>query len=56
MKILTRYNEMYFGLFMRDEKIYEILREEFDLEITTLYRIVLRMSKQAAQQSEPELA
>lgn len=52
-KILNRYNELYFKHFMRDEKIYEIMSDEFDLEQTTLYRIVLKMSKAAANEAQP---
>lgn len=47
-KILNRYNELYFGKFMRDEAIFPILMEEFDLAETTIYRIILKMSKSAS--------
>lgn len=54
-KIFERYTQMYFGQMMRDEKIYEILCEEFHLMPKTLYGIVLKMSKLAAQKKEEDL-
>jgi len=52
-KILARYNEMYFGLMMRDEEIYKALEKEFDLKPKTIYGIVLKMSKAAADEAGP---
>ncbi|WP_442589187.1 hypothetical protein ACSBL2_24525 [Pedobacter sp. AW31-3R] len=50
-KIVSRYNEMYFGLMMRDEEIYKTLEKEFDLKPKTIYGIVLKMSKVAANEN-----
>ncbi len=38
---------------MRDEEIYKVLEKEFDLKPKTIYGIVLRMSKAAADESGP---
>ncbi len=56
--IFARYNELFFGSMMRDEAIWPILKKEFWLEESTVYRVVLKMSKFAAQMpvenNEPE--
>ncbi len=44
-KILQRYTDMYFGQFMRDDLIYEILADEFFLSKLTIYRIILEYKK-----------
>jgi hypothetical protein len=45
--IYERYCELFFGNMMRDEAIWPILKKEFWLEESTLYRVVLKMSKKA---------
>lgn len=52
--IYERYTEMYFTRMMREEAIFIELKEVFFLEVDTIYRIVLAMSKEAAN-AQPEL-
>lgn len=52
--IYEQYTEMYFTRMMREEAIFIELKEVFFLEVDTIYRIVLAMSKEAAK-SQPEL-
>ncbi len=44
-KIFQRYSDLYFGQFMRDEQIYDILESEFFLSKRTIYHIVLKIRK-----------